>query len=409
MTFNELKKEKSKLSTLLKIDISFIEIFLELFDKGKLSKPELVLKSTISKINPATKYPFVYLETSKQINFFMGLNLLLGKELDDQIDKLNKEIKGAKKSDEKKNFQLKKAFWVHVRQLKPKAFFKGLAQSSRKTEEGEVKTFYFDILNSSILKKKLDKKQVPGLINALGYQPKKTLHIVFEDATIDQETESPSSKEEQSAPVQSDTEPAPVDPVAALRKAVKDAIGKDDTQLWMDLLAETENLLAIEKTEELLKIKKVIQTNFIKGSSVDLKDPNSVKVELEQIVILVENKFFSFMHNDLKLSSNFNSVNTAHQDFYHTVMSAHTMMNTLAKVGNIDFQADDNFERFKKPISLALQKASTARKLFKGLAANDTKIRKLAQNRQQDGVQETMEKLLTQTEEYTKKLLAFLN
>lgn len=421
MTIKDLKKQKAVLGKVLKLDAIVVDAFIELFEKKKIAKPDILFKRSIPKINPATKYPFIYLELAKQEVFLMGFDFPVEKEVDEQLKSLDQRIAKAKKPKDKTLLELEKAFYTELKALNPKGFIKGLAKyAAEETAEDGSTINYLKAIPSSIDKKKLNKKELPNLVNELAYQTKTEVTVLFqevgdqdEEETNDQETastEASTDNEESSTTVEKvEDSNIELSPTQALSQAIKAATGSIETTVWLGLLAQAQELIAKEKTAELLELQKIIQAELIKNSGVDVDDPAAVKVQLEELVNSVEVAFFRFVNDDLKERPDFGQVQTAHQEFYQFVMATHTMMNTLAKEGNIDLQEAENFNAFKKPVSLHLQKASKAKALFKALAQSDDKIRELAQSGDRAKNQKRMEGILAQANKYTKKLMAFLN
>lgn len=409
MTTKELKKDAKILIQDLNLTAVVFNALIELFEKGKIAKPDVVFKKTIAKIGKGTKYPFMYIVTPKQKNFFMGFDLPIGNvAISKELLVLRKNLSKAKKPKEKHALELQIAFYEELKKLNPKAFVKGLAKFKEEKKTPTGTEVYMKPLASGLVRNKIDKEQIGAAINTFRYATQIGATVLFDESIEDEENNlnNEETTDTSSAPNQGADKL-----LEAFQKAINAAKGKD-AEVWTKLLKQVNDHIAKAKDETqkaaLTKMKKQILLNYIKSTNVDVKDQNAVKVLLDEIVNTVQTSFTQFMIDDLKMSADFKMINAAHAQFYKEVMTAQSQMNTLVKVAGMDWQKEDNFERFKKPVSMALQKASKARNVFKVLAENDAKIRKLATIREKDGVQEKMEALLEQTKKHTQKLVTFL-
>lgn len=404
MTTKELKKNAKVLVSELNLTILVFNAFMELFEKGKIAKPDVLFKKSITKIGKSAKYPFLYIETSKQKNFFMGFDLPIGNvAITKKLITLRKSLSKAKKQKEKELFELQIGFYEELKKLSLKGFIKGVAKFKEEKKTNEGTEIYLAPLASDLVRSKIDKGQIGNLVNGFRYKTQIGSVVLF-DSKVQEESALETEKESVSDLPKDDL-------LVAFQKAIDKANAKE-ADVWTKLLSQVNSHLTKAKDEEqklgLTKMRKKILLNYIKSTGVNVKDQAAVKILLEDIVRSVDTSFVQFMMEDLKLSSDFKMINVAHAKFYKRVMAAQSQMNTLVKVAGIDWKADDNFERFKKPVSISLQKASKARNVFKVLAENDAKIRKLVVVRDKPGAQEKMEALLSQTKKHTQKLLTFL-
>ncbi|BDS14017.1 hypothetical protein [Aureispira anguillae] len=409
MTTKELKKDAKILIQELGLTALVFNAFIELFEKGKIAKPDVLFKKSISKIGKAAKYPFLYMVTPKQKNFFMGFDLPIGNvAIGKELMALRKSLSKTKKPKEQHAFELQIAFYEELKKLNPKAFVKGVAKFKEEIKTDEGTEVYLKPLASGLIRNKVEKDQIGNLVNTFRYTTQIGVTVLFDSQIGDEEDEDTTNDSNQ----QENSASAPKDNILeAFQKAIKDAKGKGADE-WTKLLSQVNNHLTKATDEQqkigLTKLKKEILLNYIKSTGVNVKDQSEVKNLLDEIVHSIQVSFTQFMIDDFKLSADFKMINTAHARFYKAVMTAQSQMNVLVKAAGMDWKADDNFERFKKPVSISLQKASKARNVFKVLAENDAKIRKLAVVRDKAGAQEKMEALLEQTKKHTQKLISFL-
>lgn len=404
MTTKELKKNAKVLVQELNLTMLVFNALIELFEKGKIAKPDALFRKSITKIGKSAKYPFLYMVTAKQKNFFMGFDLPIGNvAVAKKLMTLRKELSKTKKPKEQHLLELQIGFYEELKKVSLKAFVKGVAKfkEEKKTDEGTE--IYLTPLASGLIRSKIEKGQIGDLVNAFRYKTQVGAVVLFNN-----EVEEESAVEVPKEPV---SDLPKDDLLVAFQKAIDKANAKE-ADVWTKLLSQVNSHLTKAKDEEqklgLTKMRKKILLNYIKSTGVNVKDQEAVKILLEDIVRSIDTSFVQFMMEDLKSSSDFKMINIAHAKFYKRVMTAQSQMNTLVKVAGIDWKADDNFERFKKPVSISLQKASKARNVFKVLAENDAKIRKLVVVRDKPGAQEKMEALLSQTKKHTQKLLTFL-
>lgn len=327
-------------------------------------------------------------------------NVAIGKEL----MSLRKKLSKTKKPKEQHVFELQIAFYEELKKLNPKAFVKGVAKFKEEKKTAEGTEIYLSPLASGLVRNKVEKDQIGNLVNVFRYTTQIGATVLFD-------SEVASNEAEEVSPQMAPNTPPNDNLLEAFQKAINKAKGKGADE-WTKLLSQVNSHLTKATSEEqklgLTKMRKEILLNYIKSTGVNVKDQNEVKLLLDDIVMSINTSFTQFMIEDLRLSPDFKMVNVAHAKFYKTVMTAQSQMNTLVKVAGMDWKADDNFERFKKPVSLSLQKASKARNVFKILAENDAKIRKLAVVRDKAGAQAKMEALLSQTKKHTQKLITFL-
>jgi len=407
MTIEELKKNQKAIVEKLGLNVLVVKALLELMDKGKLDKPAVLFKKTNTRISETEKYPVMYIENSKQKNLFMGFHLPLGKvEIAEKLLDLRKEQDKTQNSKAKAIYDAPIAFIEKWKLFAIKSFIKIFVKFDYKERGDEGKVAYMKVLKLGLKTKQVDKNKILEMLNQFEYASNNNVLVRFVKTN---DVKKGVIRQMPIPPVEAPKEQDKL--LMAFRNSIEKAKRSNLPEDWTTLLEqvnlELTKLTNVDKKEALKAIKKDIMLNNLKSLGVNLKDEASVKAEMTVIVRAVETAFEQFLRKDFPTMSDFLLVNKAHTQFYKKVIAAYEQINTMAEVAKIDLRTPENFETFKEPISIALQKASKTRNNLKKLAENEAKIKRLATMRDHKGVQEKMEELFEEIKVNIKKLIAF--
>lgn len=164
----ELKKSINHLSKETKTHKENMKAALELMQKGKIAKPEILFRNTVQKIRQTERYEFLYLDMGQKTYFLLDEVFPMGEELEDKIEATKKLITKEDDPEEKELLELLLFFYEELEDIEPKGFATGICQLSRtvKNEETGQTEYYMAIRPTSLeLEGTVRRSTLVGLVN----------------------------------------------------------------------------------------------------------------------------------------------------------------------------------------------------------------------------------------------------